>query len=193
MNRKITTLAFALTAAVGALAFSVDSADARGGTAAVSAGAVAAAGWCATAAASGTADSVMGGTSDTAITAASAGATAGTMQARASTITGADLSAPTEPSSDVLLWSTSRAAPAALFFACFRAYGGPASSGASRPQQIRRGRSSSPAAEPLGLSRRLHDSPVSSYNRGSSPCSWTPSLAKRQLWPRTIWWICGWS
>ena len=31
MNRKITTLAFALTAAVGALAFSVDSADARGG------------------------------------------------------------------------------------------------------------------------------------------------------------------
>ena len=44
MNRKITTLAFALTAAVGALAFSVDSADARGGHAAVSAGAVAAAG-----------------------------------------------------------------------------------------------------------------------------------------------------
>ena len=36
------------------------------------------------------------------------------------------------PSSDVLLWSTSRAAPAALFFACFRAYGSPASSGASR-------------------------------------------------------------
>ncbi|HKH34162.1 MAG TPA: hypothetical protein VKA80_08395 [Beijerinckiaceae bacterium] len=31
MNRKITTLAFALTAAVGALAFSVESADARGG------------------------------------------------------------------------------------------------------------------------------------------------------------------
>ena len=44
-----------------------------------------------------------------------------------------------------------------------------------------------------GLSRRLHDSPVSSYNRGSGPCSWTPSPAKRQLWPRTIWWICGWS